>query len=462
MIERAEKIRAEIKETYRDRCKKSEAFLKIQQNIFPGGIPRNLQFHNPFPFVIERGEGSKVLDLDGNEYIDYCNNFSSLILGHSHPKVLEAVNKQMDKGTVHSNPTPIQYELAELLCNRVPSMEQLRFVNSGTEACMWAMRLARAFTGKSKIMKMEGGYHGLYDGADISVHPSLEKAGSSQKPLSVPDDLGLLSNAVQETIVAPFNDKRETQVIFEDNLKDLAAVIVEPMLGSCGMIPPQNGYLEFLRELTARNKVILIFDEVITLRFASGGAQDRFKIMPDLCMLGKIIGGGFPVGAFGGRQDIMALVSPMNNYVAHSGTFSANSITMAAGLVTLKELTPDLYKQLDAKGDFLRGKANALFKKLGINGQVTGMSSCFAIHFTGEPIRNYRQVALAKDDVLIPSLLNLSLLNRGIYLSKKGSGFISVMNTDKEIESFLTALEESIREILPVIEEETPEVMVNN
>jgi len=460
MSKKSEKIRVEIQNRYKDQHKKSQTFFQIQQTVFPGGMPRNVQYHKPFPFVIERGEGSKVFDLDGNQYVDFCNNMSSLILGHSHPKVLGAVQKQIIKGIVHSNPTPIQFELADLLCRRVPSIEQIRFLNSGTEAGMWAVRLARAFTGKEKIMKMEGGYHGLYDGVDISIHPSLEKAGNAARPKSVPDDEGILSSTAKNTIVVPFNDKEATKVIFNEHAENLAAVIVEPMLGTSGMIPSQEGYLEFLRELTSQNNVLLIFDEVITLRFSSGGAQEYFGIKPDLTMLGKIMGGGFPVGAFGGRRDIMALVSPLAQRVSHSGTFSANSATMAAGLVTMRELTPECICKMNDQGEYVRREANRALNKYGVRGQVTGMCSSFAIHFTTEPIRNYREIAKAKDDILIPSLLNLCLLNRGFYLTRKASGYLSTVISDGEVGAFVNAFDESLREIYPVIEEETPELII--
>jgi len=459
MNKESEKIRDKIEKTYMENRRKSEEFFERGQKVFTGGMPRNLQFHRPFPFIIERGEGSRVIDLDGNEYIDFCNNFSSLILGHAHPKVFKAVQQAISKGTVHSNPTPIQYELAGLLCDRIPSVDQIRFLNSGTEAGMWVIRLARAFTGKDKILKMEGGYHGMSDALHISVHPSLEKAGRPSRPISVPDDHGIPAGVIQDTLVAPFNDKEATRAIFEKNVEDLAAVIVEPLAGAGGEIPAREGYLEFLRELTSKHDVLLVFDEVISLRLAYGGAQERFNIFPDLCMMGKIIGGGFPVGAFGGRKDIMAMLSPTNTYVSHSGTFSANSATMAAGLTTMKELTHDVYDQLEAKGNRLKEKSNALFKDLGINGQVTGIGSCFQVHFTGQYIRNYRDVAMSKDDILVPSLLNLALLNRGIYLSKKASGFISVVNTEEEIDSFLNALHESLNEIRPIIEIETPDLI---
>ena len=365
-MKESDKVRQRIEKEYIERHRKVEAVFKKGHKAFTGGMPRNLMFHKPFPIVIERGEGSKIFDVDGNEYVDFLNNMASLILGHAHPKVLEGVKKAMAKGTVHANPTPIQYEFAELLCDRIPSIEQIRFLNSGTEAAIWAMRLARAFTGKNKILKMEGGYHGLSNEADVSIHPPLEKAGSPSRPVSVAGDHGIPAGVVQDILVAPFNDKEATGAIIEDNLEDLAAVIVEPMLGSIGMIPPQDGYLEFLREVTARHNVLLIFDEVITLRLAYGGAQEYFGILPDICMLGKIIGGGFPVGAFGGRRDIMALVSPTNTYVSHSGTFSANSVTMAAGLITMKELTHDVYVQLEAKGNRVREKSNEILKNMGI------------------------------------------------------------------------------------------------
>lgn len=455
----SEITRDKIERNYIENHRKSEKYFKWGQQVFPGGMPRNMQFHRPFPIVVERGEGSNLIDLDGNQYIDFCNNFSSLILGHAHPLVLEAVQNAISRGTVHSNPTPVQYELAENLCNRIPSIDQIRFVNSGTEAGMWVIRLARAFTGKNKIIKMEGGYHGLSDSLDISVHPPLKKAGNHSNPCSVPDDQGIPPATVQDTLVVPFNGSEATQSIFDKNVEDLAAVIVEPMLGSAGMIPPEDGYLRLLRDLTSRHNVLLIFDEVITLRLAYGGAQQRFNIYPDLSMLGKIIGGGFPVGAFGGRQDIMALISPLNNAVSHSGTFSANNASMAAGIVTMKELTHEVYDDLEAMGKYLRKITNDIFKDLGIKGQATGLGSCFAIHFNGSKIKNYRDVVMGKADNLSTQLLNLALLNRGIYITRTGRGYISAVNTENEIDSYANALYDSLKEIYPVIEEQAPELI---
>jgi glutamate-1-semialdehyde 2,1-aminomutase len=325
---------------------------------------------------------------------------------------------------------------------------------------MWVVRLARAFTGKDKILKMEGGYHGLSDALDISVHPSPENAGTPLRPVSVPDDHGIPAGVIQDTIVAPLNDIEATREIFEENAGSLAAVIVEPLVGAGGEIPARKDYLSLLRELTAEHGVLLIFDEVISLRLAHGGAQERFSILPDLCMMGKIIGGGLPVGAFGGRKDIMAMLSPTNTYVSHSGTFSANSATMAAGLATMEELTHDVYESLEKKGIRLRDGANDIFKTLMIKGQVTGLGSCFQIHFTDLPINNYRDVPMEKDDLLVPTLLNLALLDRGIYLSRKASGFISAVNTDEEIDRFLDALGEALKEIRPVIEMEAPELIM--
>lgn len=461
MGHKAVKLRQSVQNAYRDKHKKSEEFFIWGQKLFPGGMPRNLQYHHPFPIVIDRGEGSKLYDLDGNEYVDFCNNFASLVLGHAHPDIRAAVTKAIAKGSVHSNPTPIQYELAETLSARIPCIDTLRFTNSGTEAAIWAIRVARAYSGKDKILKVEGGYHGLSDCVDISIHPATGRSGSPSNPLSVPDDQGIPESVVQDTLVAPFNNQAATQAIIEKNANELAAVIVEPMLGAAGMIPPEDGYLHLLRDLTALHNILLIFDEVITLRLAYGGGQERFYVKPDLCMLGKVMGGGFPVGAFGGRKNIMALVSPVNNVVSHSGTFTGNNATMAAGLTTLKALTHAALDELERKGNTLREKTNQIFKEVGIKGQATGLGSCFAIHFMDGPIRNYRDLTQAKDDQYIPDLLNLHLLNRGFYLSRRSSGFISLVNSDEEIEAFLEALQESLSEMKPVVVEETPELIIS-
>ena len=460
MLRKSGKIREQVEGLFIEKHQKSQDFFERGQKVFTGGMPRNLQFHKPFPIVIHRGEGSRLYDLDGNEYTDYLNNFASLILGHCHPRVLEAVQKAIARGTVHSNPTPIQYEFAELLCKRIPCVDQIRFLNSGTEAGMWVVRLARAYTGRNKILKMEGGYHGLSDALNISVHPTALRAGSPTRPSSVPEDHGNPPGVIQDTLVAPFNDKEATRAILEENASELAAVIVEPYLGSGGGIPARDGYLDFLRDLTARHNILLIFDEVITLRLAYGGGQERFNVIPDLCMMGKIIGGGFPVGAFGGRREIMALISPLNTAVAHSGTFSANNATMAAGMATMQELNHAAYEALESKGERLRKGAEDLFKSLDIGAQMTGLGSCFQIHFLKEPVKSPRDLTRARDDILVPSLLNLALLNRGVYLSRRASGYLSVVNTEEEIDFLLEALHDALKEIRPVIEEEAPELIL--
>jgi len=451
--------RKQIIERYVAAHRKSESYFERGKAFLPGGIPRNVSYYSPFPIVIERGEGSRVFDVDGNEYIDFCNNFASLILGHAHPEVVAAVQKQLMKGSAHATATPLTFEYAELLCNRFPAVEQIRFCNSGTEAALAAMRLARAFSGKNKILKMEGGFHGLSDYAEISTHPPLDKAGDPARPNSIADVIGIPPAVTEQVVIAPFNQKQATGDIIEEHREDLAAVFVEPMMGTAGLIEPLDGYLEFLRDITSRYKILLVFDEIISARLAYGGAHERFQVTPDLCLLGKIIGGGFPVGAVGGRRDVMSLVAPPNNPVSHSGTFSGNPITLAAGMATMKRLTHQDYDDLESKGQRVKEQAGAIFNRLGIKAYISGLGSAISMHFSAQPIHDYRQAALAKDFQFTPSLLNLALLNRGIMLTVRGSLFISVANTMEEIDRFLEALENSLKEIRPVIAEEAPDLI---
>lgn len=459
MKNNAAQIKSNIERTYIENHPKSESLVNAGKLFTSGGVARNVQFYSPFPIVVSTGHGDRMTDVDGLEYIDLNNNFTTLIWGHANPMILEAIREQIVHGTVFPAPSPIQYEMSEFLCDRVPCVEQVRFVNSGTEAAMWVLRLARAYTGKNKIVKMEGGYNGLYEGVDISFHPHLSTAGSANKPISVAEDQGIPESVVANTIIVPFNDKKSTRAIIEENIHDIAAVIVEPMLGTIGMIPPEEGYLRLLRELTEHYNIPLIFDEVITLRFAPGGAQERFGILPDLCMMGKIIGGGMAIGAFGGRREIMELTSPIDTVVTHSGTFSANNVSLAAGLAAMKALTTDVFRDLEEKGAYFRGQADKIFKEIGIKGHMTGLCSCFAAHFHEKKVRSYRDIATSANNRFIP-LLTLEMLNRGIFWGKSATGAVSAVTPKEDLDTCLVAFHESLKKIKPVVEEEALHLII--
>jgi glutamate-1-semialdehyde 2,1-aminomutase len=362
-------------------------------------------------------------------------------LGHAHPKVLEAVRQQLEKGTAYAAPTELEYKHAKILCERVPSVKKVRYTNSGTEAVMNALRVARAYTGKSKIVKCEGAYHGSIDEAEISQAPPLHLAGPRRRPKPVPDSAGIPESVVKEVIVIPYNDKESAEEIIKENKNDIAAVIVEPMMGRF-MVPAKIEFLKTLREITANYDIPLIFDEVITFRLSSGGGQQVYGITPDLTVFGKIIGGGFPVGAFGGREDLMDFFDPSKGkpLIEHSGTFNANPITLAAGIATLEELTPDVYEKLNRFGEIVRKELTKLFSDLRVEAQVTGLGSLFQIHTTSLEVTDYRSAATSKAETR--QLIFYGLLVSGIFLAPRLMGCISTPMTEKEIEKLISAVQQ--------------------
>jgi len=433
-----------IMNEYLERTPKSRALHIAAQRVLPGGNSRNSVFFKPHPIYVTHGKGCRIYDVDGNEYIDFLNNYTSLILGHAHPSVIAAVQAQLNLGTSFGASTELEAQLAEVIHQRIPSIKQLRYTNSGSEATLNAIRAARAFTGKPKLAKIEGGYNGSHDSVQVSVNPPIHLAGSKTHPRSIPDAAGIPDGVVQDILVLPFNDGPTAEQLIQDHAKDLAAVIVEPILGAGGVIPPRDDFLKVLREVTEQHDVLLIFDEIITFRVAKGGAQERYNVRPDLTTLGKIIGGGFPVGAFGGREDIMELFSPIREppILPHSGTFNGNPITLAAGITTLKELTSSVYEELEVGGSRLRARLTEVFEEVGVKAQVTGVASLFNIHFTDQEIIDYRDAAAA--DKELASLLFLDLLNRGISLAPRGMGCLSTPMTETELNALVSTVKASL------------------
>src|SRR5438067_7928290 len=336
---------------YRETTPRSRALHERAVQVMPGGTTRTTTYFDPYPLYLDHGEGCRVWDADGVERIDMIGNYTAMILGHSHPKIVEAIRAQAARGTGFAAANPLEVELAELLCERVPSLDAVRFCNSGTEATMFAMRLARAFTGRPKIARMEGGYHGTHDYAEVSTHPAVAEAGPPDAPIARPDSMGTPAWALEQTVVLPFNNPDAAEAIIRREAGGLAAVILEPIIGAGGVIAATPAYLERLRSVTAELSILLIFDEVISFRVAPGGAQQLYGVTPDLTTLGKIIGGGLPVAAFGGRADVMELLDPRREpSLAQGGTYNGNPLGMAAGLATMRELTPDVYDDLNRNG----------------------------------------------------------------------------------------------------------------
>lgn len=431
---------------YCERTPRSREMHERNLRSQPGGVGRGIYYFAPYPTYMVRGEGCRLYDLDGNEYLDFLGNYTALIHGHAHPRIVAAVNDQAQRGTAFPAPSEPEIKLAELLCERVPCVEQVRFCASGTEAVMFALHVSRAYTGRNKIAKFEGAFHGNHEAVSISVHPSADQAGPSTRPNAVPEFAGLPKANLENIVVLPFNDKEATARLIEENKDDLAAVILEPMMANAGMIEPSEDFLPFLREITAKHGILLIFDEIITLRLGPGGAQGHYGIMPDLTTMGKIIGGGLPIAAFGGRAEVMDIVNPRTRgggrYVSHSGTFQGNPIATAAGHVSMEMLTPEAFAHLSALGDRLRARSAEVFQKRGIAGQVKGMASLFNLHFTTADIHDYRSF-LESNPSRLPRLF-VALLNEGIYLSPRGMGALSTVMTEKEIDAFVDALDRAL------------------
>ncbi|MBI4636608.1 MAG: aspartate aminotransferase family protein [Candidatus Rokubacteria bacterium] len=419
---------------------RSRALHEEAVAVMPGGNSRTTTFFDPYPFYVQRGQGSRIWDVDGVERVDFNGNYTSLVLGHAPPEVVRAVREVAEQGLSFPAPTEHEIRLAGILTRRIPSLETVRFTNSGTEATMNAVRAARAFTGRPKIAKFEGAFHGTHDWVMVSVSPDPRTAGSRSRPKPVAWSSGIPPAVLKHVTVLPWNDGDACAAIIEREAANLAAVLVDPLLGIGGVLPPAEGFLERLRALTERHGIVLIFDEVISFRVAPGGAQERFGVRPDLTTLGKIIGGGLPVGAFGGRADIMAAFDPRRGgaRISHGGTFNANPVTMAAGVATLNALGPEAYARLDALGERLRGGVTRLLEATRRRGQVSGIGSLFCLHWTSGRLTDYR--SSRPKDGEAPLRVFLGLLNEGILLTQRGLGACSLAMQDEDVDRFVNAL----------------------
>lgn len=415
---------------------KSEEIFAAAQKLMPGGVSSPVRAFKSVggqPIVFDRVQGAYAWDVDGNRYIDYIGTWGPAICGHAHPDVLKALHEALEKGTSFGAPSRLENVLAEMVIDAVPSIEMVRFVNSGTEACMSVLRLMRAFTGREKIIKFEGCYHGHAD-------MFLVKAGSGVATLGLPDSPGVPKSTTSSTLTAPFNNLEAVKALFEENPDDIAGVILEPVVGNAGFIPPDAGFLPGLQELARDHGALLVFDEVMTgFRIAYGGAQEKFGITPDLTTLGKVIGGGLPVGAYGGRRDIMAMVAPAGP-MYQAGTLSGNPLAMTAGIKTLELLRQaGTYEQLDRVTKRL---ATGLLKiahdtgHAACGGQISGM---FGMFFTDGPVHSYEDAK--QSDLSKFSRFHRGMLEQGVYLapSQFEAGFTSLAHTEEDIDYTLEA-----------------------
>ncbi len=413
----------------RVRTRSEQLFAEALRHI-PGGVNspvRAFRAVGGHPFFVNRAQGAHVWDVDGNEYVDYVGTWGPAILGHAHPKIIDAVKNAADHGTSFGIPNPFEVTMAQLIKAAVPTVEKVRMCNSGTEACMSAIRLARGFTKRDKIVKFEGCYHGHADSL-------LVKAGSGALTFGHPDSAGVPAGFTQHTIVLPFNETEVVKTAFDANQGQIAGIIVEPVPGNAGLYLPMPGYLEFLKKITAEHGALLIFDEVMTgFRLALGGAQERFGIQPDLTCFGKIIGGGLPVGAFGGRGDIMDCLAPLGP-VYQAGTLSGNPLAMAAGIAALEELkTGDAYRRLEETGAALEGGLKDAAKSAGVPVQFNRCGSMFCGFFTSEPVHNLAE-AMKSDRARFAKFFH-GMLEQGVYLapSQFEAGFLSTAHTPADI-----------------------------
>ncbi|MGG4141578.1 glutamate-1-semialdehyde 2,1-aminomutase [Paenibacillus algorifonticola] len=411
-----------------------EAFARAKQ-VIPGGVNSPVRAFKSVglnPVYMERGQGSRVFDIDGNSYIDYVASWGPLIMGHAHPEVVEAIKRTAEKGTSFGAPTELETLMAELVCERVPSVDVVRMVNSGTEATMSALRLARGFTKRSKIVKFEGSYHGHADSL-------LIKAGSGVATLGLPDSPGVPESIASQTITVPYNDIESIKLVFEKYGEEIACIIVEPIAGNMGVVPPLPGFLQGLRDITEQYGSLLIFDEVMTgFRVHYSSAQGLYGIKPDITCFGKVIGGGLPVGAYGGRRDLMELMAP-SGPIYQAGTLSGNPLAMAAGYTTLKLLTPETYELLERQAVRLQRGFEANAKAAGIASTINRVGSMVCPFFTETHVINYdtaKTADLERFKAYFAAMLELGV---SVAPSQFEGMFVSAVHTDEDIDATIAA-----------------------
>lgn len=417
---------------------KSRKLYEEAVKVLSGGVNSPVRAYKPYPFFVEKGKGSKIYDVDNNAYIDYCLAYGPIVLGHANDEITKAVQEQLSMGTAYGVPSQKEVNLAEEVIRRVPCAQMIRFTNSGTEATMSAIRLARGVTGKKKIIKFEGAYHGAHDAV-------LVKSGSGA--VGKPDSPGVPEEATQNTILVAFNDPESLEKTIRENIDEIACVIVEPIMGNIGCVPPKDGFLKFLRQITEENGIILIFDEVITgFRLSMGGAQEYYGITPDLVTFGKIIGGGFPIGAIAGKTEYMSRFAPSGD-VYQAGTFNGNPISITGGIAALKQLDEKFYKDLHEKGSYLKKSLEDVVDDLKLNYQVNGVESMNQIYFNDEEVTDYASAKQSDSKKFMEYFHRL--LEKGVFFapSQFECSFLSNQHSKEDLDVTIEAIESVLKNI---------------
>ncbi len=434
------------REAFRAPSSASAQLAERARRVMPGGNTRGTLYQAPHPPYAARGAGATIVDVDGDARLDFLNNYTSLIHGHADADVNAAVIDQLQHGTAYAMPTAHEVTLAELIVARIPSVEQLRFTNSGSESVMMAIKGARAYTGRPKILKFEGCYHGSYDFAEISMLTPASRWEEADTP-STASASGTPQGVMDNVLVAKYNDVAEVERVIAANHRDLAAVLVDPMPSRVGTLPATPEFLAALRGLTETYGIVLIFDEVITLRVGYGGMQSIVGVTPDMTTMAKIIGGGFPVGAVGGKAEIMAVFDPRASKVPHGGTFNANPITMVAGVAAMEKMTPEAFARLDTLGDRLREGLSEAMDGARVPGQVTGAGSLFNLHFHDRPLSDYRSaVTTTPEEKARAAAAYRGLLAHGVFLSPTLMGCLSTPMGEAEVDACVDAFAAALHE----------------
>jgi glutamate-1-semialdehyde 2,1-aminomutase len=425
-----------------------ELYERARRSL-PGGTARESTFARPHPTYVRAGHGCRMVDVDGVERLDFNGNFTSMINGHAHPAIREAAIRQIELGTSFPFPCVPEIELAEQLCARVATIDRIRFMTSGTEAVMMAIKAARAHTGRPKIAKCEGAFHGGYDYAEVSLDPSPDAWGPADRPASVGNARGTPRGVLADVVMLPFNDTESAARILEAERESLAGILIDPLPNRVGLIPARPEFLRLLRDFATANGVVLIFDEVIGFRLGYHGAQPEFGVEADLTVLGKIIGGGFPVGAVGGRERFMAVFDPSagNPPLPQSGTFAGNPVAMAAGVANLQLLEPATFQRLNALGARARDSLTDALRVVGVEGQVTGLGSLFRIHMTARPFTTFRSARPEPEECERLGRLYRYFFDHGILIASTGLGCISTPMTEADIDRLAEIAVDALRTI---------------